>query len=1115
MEGKEELGLRLGLGLGLGLGFGVRVRVGLGLGDSLPFKGIMEAAFAKSGQFASATRGELAEVVFTTLQVMVSFLAVSEKLSLAESFCRESDKHWSKQYWDEAVALFVGSMEGHEAGGESGNAGTLLYSFGNEVCKDFGTCEPTGESETNEAILIYLSAGRDTGKHQKCEHLSRIRNSSLASRLAIILVQGTLSFAIKNMNISARDSETLATSHILAKTVLPLVNKVNATSAATIDNALGNFATISTGNSVADLVEAFAYALRGMGINCKDVGVPVAYPEFALCLGDDPDDGNVPDEAPVAQTPTDLADGLYLTTTYVQDRADMALDLLDMEEAMKSNSKDMAKLVYRNGKNSQVFDVNGKLTQLRSLQRFSTEETLDMLDEPLFNLFMYAFQDEEGKFMSRDVRFYADSFVEASFDAQARDTAPDLTGRDSRLLPVESATALNLWMHIAHLLYKTLKDCKNMQLQDENGIHSLDIAVAYWIGDGQVAGSGESGHSLYALSERMGELFDMDGFGQSRTNTNILKLFNEAKHEMSLPGACSSSPSSYLQLSRLVNKITTIMTVPLIQNLIHSLRAGDRDRVALYGHAVVPLAAGCDPEKFEYLKEKVLKMQYDVLETEAIIATLREIYPCLGLTCSDIGVHEGDMTNEELSCSDPVPFGRMAGYEPASSVNQFARLDLDMRQLDILLQMQAYSAAENLYTYGRHVENPNGGSLSLFHLATTSERTVVPGFDSFVGYFDGTYSSPSTYADEIIRSVLTESAGTVNGLTTNLDSEQRRIIVLKTAQVLIMYQAGLQKFYQAAAECQDSASVRSPGSSDLWDQGAALMIGSLEGTERNGTQEGYMYYSLAQEYCEDFGTCDDRSLAVETNEALLSLLYSGRGAMLASGCREMRKVADEISTLLLVPVIQGALMSAIQISSSFKRAPFHRAEGFVYSRAVLPLVARVNRESARTLEEQLGFPGTSSTRQTALEVFTAFARVYPQMNVDCALIGEARGFDACSGVSYKNGSMMLWVVIGSSIAIAIISILALLHRGRGGKSKLPENNPKFFVSESAELNHSMDLLEKAFSSTVVRPRMSLSSETIALAEDMYSHDASPLDDTDFDEATALTAQMESNQPDII
>lgn len=418
------------------------------------------------------------------------------------------------------------------------------------------------------------------------------------------------------------------------------------------------------------------------------------------------------------------------------------------------------------------------------------------------------------------------------------------------------------------------------------------------------------------------------------------------------------------------------------------------------------------------------------------------------------------------------------------------------------MQMKAYRAAEDLYLYGRHVKGSNGGSLSFAQLATTSERSVVPEFDAFVRYYEN-----DSYADTIILSAL--SGDSKFGWT----DAQRRVVVVKSVQVLVMYFGALQSAYEAILECSSTAALRSAGSSDSWDQAAAMLIGHLEGTETNGTAEGYMYYDLAQEHCKSFGTCQEDNTGVAVNDELISLLYSGRGAVLGNSCGGLRKAAGEISTLLLVPAIQGALISSIRLSESGDlNAALHRAEAYVYSRALLPLVDDANRNAATTIDNYLGFPAPQSTKQTASEVFSAFAKVYPQLGVDCEIIGDSAGFDACAGVVYKTGidGRLMWIIIGVSVGLCVAGCLVMASRSRSLK-KLPENNPKFVTSDG-ELNHSMDLLEKAFS-TNTRPRTSTPTETVPLAEDLHT-DASPPEDDDFEEAQALTESVEG-PPDII
>lgn len=279
-----------------------------------------------------------------------------------------------------------------------------------------------------------------------------------------------------------------------------------------------------------------------------------------------------------------------------------------------------------------------------------------MADEPLFNIFRYALQDDQGQFLGQEVGLYADTLVSEAFDN---------TNPTSQTIAAEAVVVYNVWMYLVHELYQTLRQCKNKAIVDTDGIHSIDEAAAYWIGDGQVTGDAEQGHLLYALAEQMGEKFGLDESGQSRTNTNILRLFNQAKLEFSAPTACSDNPDTFPKLSQIVNRIVSWMTVPLIQGLISNLRENDKDRVKMYARAVLPLVAGCSESTYAFLSDKLFVEEYNVVEVEGIIARLQTTYECLGFTCADVGTHELDSTQ---ACTDPPVLSPLAGYVPQSDV---------------------------------------------------------------------------------------------------------------------------------------------------------------------------------------------------------------------------------------------------------------------------------------------------------------------------------------------------------------------------------------------------------------------------------------------------------------
>lgn len=434
-----------------------------------------------------------------------------------------------------------------------------------------------------------------------------------------------------------------------------------------------------------------------------------------------------------------------------------------------------------------------------------------------------------------------------------------------------------------------------------------------------------------------------------------------------------------------------------------------------------------------------------------------------------------------------------------------ARIDLDLREIDILMQMNAYKAAEEIYMYGKNVEGSNGGSLSISQIATTSERSIVPQYDAFYRFYDD-----NTFVDKSIRAAL-RGDGIWSG-------EQRRTIVLKSSQAIVMFFGGLQAAYEAVSDCSASVQSRSTGGSsktDAWDRAAAFFVGSLEGTEPNGSSDGYLFYSLAQEQCEAFGTCDDDTATVEVNEKLIDLLYSGRGAVLGNSCNGLRKVAEELSTLLLVPTIQGALITSIRLSENIvANSSLRRAEAYVYSRALLPIVDDINRDAASVIAKNMGDRSPASVKHISSDVFSAFASVYPGMGVDCELIGETDGFDPCAGVVYGSssaGSRTMWILVGVAIAGLLVGAWFFRRRLQGKKS-LPENNPKFVASPGEFNNHSMNLLEKAFSNNTAPNTPEETSRLTGGFSDPEIH--AICDDDDFDEAEALKSRIDST-PDII
>jgi hypothetical protein len=1054
-------------------------------------------ALSGDGSYKSASRRQLASIVITTLQTMVSYMAVLGNFQSAIDGCQESKLDHAKKAWDTGVALFVGSIAANVPGHGPTLDGVLLYSLGLEQCLYFGTCLDSGGAIGNAALLDHFSSGRDLLHDAGCDQVEKIFNSRIVPLIQAPLIQATLHYSLPNNMQTGETNDGLAAGHILASAVQPLVNEGNATSAKTLAHNFA-FPSESTVDDVA-VFEAFSYVLDGMNIDCSQIGFVQDKKQLSVCM--------------------ESSSEIYITTTYVQDRSNIGLDVNGMISALEDGQAHLAAIIYSKGLNSEIFDEKGQFVKLRNLQGLSTDASLDMFEDPLFNIFLFAqrkgdsgsfLQRVDGRKLQGDTRTYADSIVQESFQ---------VTNEGSKTIPAEAAVALNVWMYLAHLLYQSLRNCKNEQIYDTVGVHSIDEAVAYWIGDGKVEGDREPGHLLYALAEEMGKRFHIDQGGQSKTNTNIFRLFNEAKKELMSPNACLGTTDTFTRLHAIVNKIISQMAIPLIQGLIHNLRVNDRDRVRLYAHAFVPLVAACNSETFDFLHDRLVNLNYNVVDLDIIVQSIWSTFSCLGIKCDDVGVHESEVHDRTKSCIDPPVLTPLASYRPSSEVQavsvklcrinllfclqmstssfppvficpQYSQLDLDLLEIDILMQMNAYDAATDLYMYGKHGATLSSGRsgeiISLANLANISKTTIIPQFDSFVRYYGS--------GDLVHEMVLEALAGSDEKMTRS----QRRVLVARSSQVLIMYFAALERIYQSVENCESDSSL---DLKESWDEAASFLIGSLEGTQEGGSEEGYMYFDLAQEYCQEFGTCSKDHTAW-VNDNMISLLYTGRGAAMGYSCGALRKAADGIGSLLLIPVIQATLSASLKLSQ-YHPSDEDTVEAYVFSRILVPLVEAVNPSAATKISTTLDLEGNQVSKSTGYDMFKAFSQVYEGLGIDCKLVGQAGGFDTCNVDASAKGAISLTYVILfaiSGIAVVVAAILVFRYKCR---SIAPLPSP---ADDGDEDGKSLSRIERK---SFLESRISLSRLTTYVGGGDRDSEASTTlyEEDDDDEATVVMGNI--------
>jgi hypothetical protein len=196
----------------------------------------------------------------------------------------------------------------------------------------------------------------------------------------------------------------------------------------------------------------------------------------------------------------------------------------------------------------------------------------------------------------------------------------------------------------------------------------------------------------------------------------------------------------------------------------------------------------------------------------------------------------------------------------------------------------------------------------------------------------------------------------------------------------------------------------------------------------------------------------------------MSLFYTGRGEVEAGSCDALRRAVFEIDHLLLVPLIQGTLRSAILNDKHPKGTQdSDLAGGYAFARSVLPLVQDADEKSASTIATNMAFQFDSKPiADGPVRVFGAFARVYRRLGVDCSLIGNPDGFDSCTGESKELGSKSrAGLIVGILVGVAAVGGIAffLVHRRRRQAEK-----PLFVTNGDGEMNHDTDILGGKFSS---------------------------------------------------
>ena len=176
--------------------------------------------------------------------------------------------------WDEAVAYYVGSLQGRP-GNEDG---VLLYNLANFYCGYFNTCgessnQAYGNSAVNIRIMRAFNAAQNDLNMGQCD-AARKRKVEIETAMAIPLVQGTILYSyLRDYSMSADNLDDRdhvdANGAVFAASVLPLVHSCSPDDAQVIYDYMRTGIFDSDYPAVRAALES---NFQCLGITCADVG---------------------------------------------------------------------------------------------------------------------------------------------------------------------------------------------------------------------------------------------------------------------------------------------------------------------------------------------------------------------------------------------------------------------------------------------------------------------------------------------------------------------------------------------------------------------------------------------------------------------------------------------------------------------------------------------------------------------------------------------------------------------------------------------------------------------------------------------------------------------------
>jgi hypothetical protein len=307
---------------------------------------------------------------------------------------------------------------------------------------------------------------------------------------------------------------------------------------------------------------------------------------------------------------------------------------------------------------------------------------------------------------------------------------------------------------------------------------------------------------------------------------------------------------------------------------------------------------------------------------------------------------------------------------------KYAKFDHDVSQLGILLEEGNRKAAFDLYKFGRNSRTSDGKFFTLRSIArheSLIDATTLNQKKRLYHMYEKFYANEggTNFADDLMTNVLKHSPMAVT-MSTHL------------IQTIIAPQYAIRAFFKASDICYSDPIE----AEHIWDQGVAVLVGSIEGESAFGNydESGLSWYDLGKEYCVLFHCGDkDYSNPIYSREMMKNIKF-GRDFIRNGRCNAIHQKLTAMESLLITPLLQGTMFFAYERAKHGTDSVF--AESYVYAKAILPFLSVANKEDAEIIKQFLLDKDAPFDYDSAEKVAVAITLSLEDLGVDCSHIGK-------------------------------------------------------------------------------------------------------------------------------